>query len=392
MRCIITIATTALIAILGTVDAQSDSLAFECVEPTPETDLAANAEACENLSRKVGLADTERAAALRRLGQSLRSLDVSDRALDYLLQARKLVPGEADTEIQIARAYLDRRDGESAAATLQALIAVDPENAKAFGDLGTALEFLGQYDKAAAAYERAVALDTDQLLTAFNLAKLYLRGGDSDACVAVLNRISARGSEEMARIGLARALYGKDSFELELRSLRGFVQEQSYRYEDARADLEWVLERGDRSEDVVLAYAEVLLQMDGRPVSIQFLERVRHQVDGWRTVMRLADSLARSGRRGEATLLLEEIGRRNDGSPIWRIQRARLDVALGNEDLGRERLEAAMLAVPELQSMVNWRMNKFGYLMEIPGLDPGVAHRNALSACLVDRQCSCDGC
>ncbi|MGH7599999.1 MAG: tetratricopeptide repeat protein, partial [bacterium] len=69
----------------------------------------------------------------------------------------------------------------------------EPANFQAWNQLGAALLSLGKYEKAAAAYEKAVALNNGNPIAQYNLACAYARMNGKDKAFEVLNKIVSTG-------------------------------------------------------------------------------------------------------------------------------------------------------------------------------------------------------
>jgi tetratricopeptide (TPR) repeat protein len=117
---------------------------------------------------------------------------------------RALAQGERDSTVlpRRARAYVRLGGGERAVADVDALVERHPKEAAGWEARAEVLARLGQYDRAAADYARALALGEDGALppgTAYRLALVRLAAGDAagyrEVCAAVLRR--AAQSDEL---------------------------------------------------------------------------------------------------------------------------------------------------------------------------------------------------
>lgn len=97
------------------------------------------------------------------------------------------------TAMDKANAFFQAKDWANAAKAFENITKKDSANFQAWNQLGAALLSLGQYDKAAAAYEKAVALNSSSPITPYNLACAYARLNDKDKAFAVLNKIVPAG-------------------------------------------------------------------------------------------------------------------------------------------------------------------------------------------------------
>ncbi len=97
------------------------------------------------------------------------------------------------TAMDEANTFFQARDWANAAKAFEAIAKKEPANFQAWNQLGAALLALGNYDKAAAAYEKAVALNNNSPIPQYNLACAYARLNDKDKAFAALNKIVSTG-------------------------------------------------------------------------------------------------------------------------------------------------------------------------------------------------------
>ncbi|MDQ7783873.1 MAG: tetratricopeptide repeat protein [Desulfomonilaceae bacterium] len=96
-------------------------------------------------------------------------------------QLDETVAGNADPKlfrvhVQLQRVFSDM-DGdryENAAARLEQLLAIDPENSAIFYNLGVVYTFLNREDEAIAYFEKAVELSPEYVEAYYNLGQIYL--------------------------------------------------------------------------------------------------------------------------------------------------------------------------------------------------------------------------
>jgi tetratricopeptide (TPR) repeat protein len=92
-----------------------------------------------------------------------------------------------------ANAFFQAKDWANAAKAFEAITKKEPGNFQAWNQLGAALLALEKYDKAAAAYEKAVTLNSSSPIPQYNLACAYARLNDKDEAFAALNKIAPTG-------------------------------------------------------------------------------------------------------------------------------------------------------------------------------------------------------
>ena len=115
-----------------------------------------------------------------------------DRALDQFRIARKGLPNNAGVEAAIAYIEWIKGDKRAVVAGLQRAVSLDPRSPDRTMYLAQAWEALGQYDRARASFNRALALAPDDPEVWSGLAYLaVLQHGDVEAALATLERVSA---------------------------------------------------------------------------------------------------------------------------------------------------------------------------------------------------------
>jgi tetratricopeptide (TPR) repeat protein len=82
-------------------------------------------------------------------------------------------------------------DAEAALFAFRRAAELDPEWSAPLCNLGAAFEIVGRVDRAQSSYERALAIDADNVTARFNLARLLRGRGQTSAALAVLERPGA---------------------------------------------------------------------------------------------------------------------------------------------------------------------------------------------------------
>jgi tetratricopeptide (TPR) repeat protein len=92
-----------------------------------------------------------------------------------------------------ANAFFQAKDWANAAKAFEAITKKEPANFQAWNQLGATLLALNKYDQAAAAYEKAVAINSSSPIPQYNLACAYARLNDKDKAFEALNKIASKG-------------------------------------------------------------------------------------------------------------------------------------------------------------------------------------------------------
>ena len=134
------------------------------------------AEACYRRSLQV---DPQCAPALHLLGLLAQQAGEYQKSMAWMGASLALPPGDDDpgTLASLAKAYLDHGQIEPARHCYQRLAELLPQSAQAHLCLGTALEWLGDWEAAGASYRRALALEPDSPDICASLGRLQCRQG-----------------------------------------------------------------------------------------------------------------------------------------------------------------------------------------------------------------------
>jgi hypothetical protein len=108
-------------------------------------------------------------------------------------------PPDAPT-IQDARALLQQQDYEGAERVLRAITGREPDDARAWAMLGSALNARQKWDDALAANLKACELDPSLVTPLYNVACSYARKGETDLAFEALARVHATHKMELTQI------------------------------------------------------------------------------------------------------------------------------------------------------------------------------------------------
>ena len=134
------------------------------------------AEACYLRSLKF---DPRCAPALHLLGLLAQQASQFEKSIRWMRESLALHPDDDDPDTlnSLAKAYLDQGQIPAAHRCYQRLAELLPQSAKAHLRLGTALEWLGDWEAAAASYRRALVLQPDSPDIYGSLGRLQCRQG-----------------------------------------------------------------------------------------------------------------------------------------------------------------------------------------------------------------------
>jgi Flp pilus assembly protein TadD len=99
---------------------------------------------------------------------------------------------EADVLVSCATSSIRVNACGEALAILRAALAIDPEHARAWSLMGTALEKLGELDLARSAYATALLHDDEDPATALALARIHLASGRFGKARAMIDWVVSR--------------------------------------------------------------------------------------------------------------------------------------------------------------------------------------------------------
>jgi Flp pilus assembly protein TadD len=99
---------------------------------------------------------------------------------------------EADVLVSCATSSIRVHAHEDALSLLRAALMIDPEHARAWSLMGTALEKVGQLEAARSAYAKALLHDDQDPTTALALARIHLAAGRFGKARALIDWVVSR--------------------------------------------------------------------------------------------------------------------------------------------------------------------------------------------------------
>jgi tetratricopeptide (TPR) repeat protein len=140
------------------------------------------------------------------LGENLKL--TPQRRLSILGAAYPTHPGDAGLLLALGNATLMVEAAGPAAGWFLAAVAVRPESATAWNDLGIAFHLSGQIDRAVEAMDRAVALDPHSAMIRANFGRVFLDRGQLDRAVQTYKAaLRLDPNDAPAHFGLGRVYY-----------------------------------------------------------------------------------------------------------------------------------------------------------------------------------------
>ena len=124
-----------------------------------------------------------------------------DEAIDCLSKAVALNPNLAGAYLELGYAFYRKRLYDQEARAYEDVLKIDPRNSDALFNLASNLQMRGEYGKAIKKYERVVAIDPEDAEAEYRLGLAYLAQGEKEKAMAVHARLRAlnRGYAEMLR-------------------------------------------------------------------------------------------------------------------------------------------------------------------------------------------------
>ncbi len=123
------------------------------------------------------------------------------KTLPLLFWLAAVSPVFAQSTIETADKFFQAQDWANAAKAYGAITQKDPANFQAWNRLGSALHAMEKYEQAAAAYEKAVALNGNAAVAKYNLACAYARANNKEKAFTVLEQIATTGFFQPEQIG-----------------------------------------------------------------------------------------------------------------------------------------------------------------------------------------------
>lgn len=211
------------------------------------------------LDGSLGAAHANLGQVLLETGDSAAAVKHLDRAIALLGQS----PDAAHSQYLRARIYADQEEPEKAVALLKQAVALQPDFAEAWSDLGQAHKSLREYAPAFAAFERSVRLDPGNAVSQYRLGAEYLRLRKPHEAVSHLQesfRLNPRNQSTLYSLQLALRQDGQAEEAERVKQklaelLRGIDRESQAAFTALRMNNEGaVLEKAGKLQDALEKY------------------------------------------------------------------------------------------------------------------------------------------
>jgi tetratricopeptide (TPR) repeat protein len=190
---------------------------------------------------------------------NLNNLEKPEAALEYVNLAQEQYPEDNDFQKTAVDVYIKLDKMDDAINELQEAIALEPNNAKLYSNLGMLYDSQGDLEKARVQYEKALEIDPSDRFSLINLAVFYIGLGDDinkkaiEMDMATFRKegdkveAQARAEWKKAIPLLEKVLEGDDTDELALQNLHAVYYklkdaENAKKVEKKRKDLGYIVE------------------------------------------------------------------------------------------------------------------------------------------------------
>ena len=291
-----------------------------------------------------------------------------DEAEAELRSAVAADPRAVGARRNLALVLARRGDADGAIEELKAAAEIDPEDVWIQVDLGNAYMSQGLAESAARAFERAVELDPAQVQARFNLANAHIgleRWNDARPHLETVLRLDP--GHRRARYQLAMTRHHSGDSSAAIRDLRGLLKEQPA-FTAARRGLATVLTSTRRGREAIAVYRQGLdldlpaaerIELLSALAQLAWRESQRQAaIDYWRRITDLepgsskawtdlANALQLAGKRREARGDFARAVELDPSNATAWLSEARLWILAGEFQTALERLEAALVQVPD---------------------------------------------
>lgn len=253
---------------------------------------------------------------------------------DLLLRLRQHDPGASRSDFLLGEIQFLTGRYALAIRTLEPLRRTYKTNADYFNLMGMCYAELNQFSKAIPAVAEAITLEPKRAPFYFNLASIYQKAGKSQAAIAILNPILARGgSSPLIPFSLGVSYFNLGSYAAAIEKLKRAAELDPH-FPQAEFFIGRCYEKLDRPLNAAAAYRTAVT-----------LDPGFYQAD-----YRLALLSVHSGRMPQAVSFLRTVVRINPGYPDAHYQLGTLYAAQGHTSQAASELEEAIALNPGYDS------------------------------------------
>ena len=191
-------------------------------------------------------------------GATLKGLCQLDRSIEAYRKAIAINPDCADTYNNIGNVLKDQGQLEEAIEAYNKGIKLKPDYAEAYSNMGIALQEQGKVEEAIAAYKRAMAIKPDFATTYNNMGFSLQKKGNLDEAIACYNRaLTLQPSYADAYNNMGNALQEQGKLEKAIEAYREAIALKPH-YAEAYSNMGNTLRRQDKLEKAIEAYNKAI--------------------------------------------------------------------------------------------------------------------------------------
>ncbi len=301
--------------------------------------MSGRLEEAEAELRGAVAADPEAAGARRNLALTLIRRGDVDGAIAQLEAAAEVDPDDVWIHVDLGNAYLSKGLPDEAAGSFKQAVTLDPELAQARFNLANVLIGQGRWSEARAHLEATLRLDPGDARARYQLAMANRQVGDHEAAIRELYALlKEQPTFTVARKGLAQALVQSKRGREAIRVYRQGIQLDLPKTEkiellDAMANLLW---RRNQRQEAIAAWRQAAAIA---PESSEAWTNLAN-------ALQLNSGRAEAGRAEARELFARAVMLDPANATAW-LSEARLWILAAELGIARQRLEAALAAVPD---------------------------------------------
>jgi tetratricopeptide (TPR) repeat protein len=245
-----------------------------------------------------------------------------ENAAGEAIRAADLLPNDPEAQLLVSRLMILGRDFEGAKKRALAVLAANPRNSEAEIVLGNALAELKDLEGALKAFGQAIDKDPQNSLGYTNLGTLEAaKGNRAEAEAAFKRAVAANPNSDEPHLALANLYWA------------------AREYEKTESELLAAVKAVPASPLANLSLATFYVMRQQPERAIEFLKTYAAGTQELTPKLTLADFYVSLNRVPDATALLEELAKRQDGFALATIRLASLDYNAGRRDAAKKRID-----------------------------------------------------